>query len=1071
MSIDFRKFSKDINYQLGNFAQGGTVANEQCIGLLGPFAKQILENAVFVNYKVSGSDLDNIIDAIPNSLVLYKPDGSQTAHAPLKFLSEYLLKSILKINFDNKHVKLVGPKLNKKEMSIRNKSLHCCFMNPDQEDHYRALESTESNEKKTIEIRGKIAAIEAKIKIYKDAAGRNVFSNMGQSALDNLTDLTVEKEFLNAEQRKLQTYTDVIVSRDPVENELACNRGIENCNVKCDIVISFDSFYDVNLSEAFTKFNSIGASEVYISLILPFGLLFVDHFRSEELGVQFRRKNGGFTMTHTKDLSNGYTHTTTKTVFEIMNNSFIKTSDGMFWQFEIVESIAEICLLKCTQSRLNRRIIRKLVPPKYDKYSVIMNPLAYFGPLRTHKPMLIETEKLEAAVGFVERLKSNGKVIQDTFAFVQSLFMRVLVGSTMLQPGGAVCNREVAAIVLHAMIEAALYTHDIGMAFNRSRPRGFIRSIWDSIVANFKSGINECFPNLYKFLTYDRVEKYMAERFELRDLELDSNLDHKYTFVELVEISNEFARERYAEYCDACPTVFEIFEKRINLFELLASRCDVAINGRANQQLPTFSNSKYQNEFRKAIQRRYEEAAVTGIKISENNLIAEIDEIDEDNNMLEHIKIVSESETTTLDETEYVENIPGKGKEVVDYNIPNELPQHDQSRKLTDLESHMSDLSLSALNFNMSRMENGVVKRPFSLKEKENLVKTFTREPVELDLKPDPDSMLADLVKLRDNYVATIATRDEGRLTDIKANVIVRAKEAITSRYYEKFDGSQKQVIIMGKAGAGKTKFLLDHWDSNNQDMYIAPFAKIVMETNTNLNIRFSEKTKHRVKTYEKVCEMNKKDLSGEVCYIDECLAMPREYWSLILCITNFKKYVFLGDDEQTTCHDFLCMLRPGLDVVRQPGVGQLYYTFRYGPTVAAFLNYTFNYPVFSLRDTDTDLNYVDIDDLNERSMGLNICSSRATIDRFFPNVDIITANSSQGTNANIVNVIGYGTDNMDFVNFRSTGIVACSRATEELNIYCDFKSKATGLSKNALAFANNFATQFKIVLPNVVDF
>jgi hypothetical protein len=1084
------QFSKDIAYNLLNFTQKGTIANENAAGCLSEIPKRIINKAVKVKYFCSQSDFDAICEALNHRLVIPDFDGSETTHPALKFLSEYLIKSVLNMDFKSKVVKVIGAKLTKEEAHLKSKGTHFCFLSPNEEDHYRAIESKNVNKRDLFELDAKINVNEVYMKTLRDGVQKNPVSNYGKGLKEQMIQLEIENSMLRDEKHELESLNETLNTTSSKIFNNCCNVGAELCSSKADVVVGFDSFYDVDLKDAFKNFSKCGVSEVYISLILPFGLLFVDEYYSKELRVTFKKTNflkrsgiggerNGFVMIH-DDLSNGYIHETSTTVFDLMGSSFIEPKDSEPWMGEIVSSIAEICLIKFTKSKQIKKTVRKLLPPKFDKYSVIYDPIEYFGPLRKRIPIMVETKKLEGAIASVARSKNNKTIIQDTYAFVQASFMTVSVGGTTLQEGADLSNKTISSMVLYAIIEGGFSTAIIGDRMNQSRRRSIVSSIFNALKAKIKENIHDLCPSIYNFFTKSRVEKYLNERIDLREQVLYSDINRN-CFKKFLKYLNNMHEEACENYDNLIPTLSDIIEQGLDPITYFAHIGDVMWNG-DNLKLNIFRSEKYKKKIERA--KEAERFENKGEDITTNqvyNKYHQLTNINKNKEYYEELEAIANIRKYlgTYDDEDTEDPI----KEIMstkDSNYENsksntckylEGRNHDRSRNLFDLVNHMDDLSTAAMTYNLSRVDkNGTIIK-LADKEIEKMVKNLSLPGAEFKLELNLDEVKKDLESLISSNIIDQIKLPDGTLLRLSKNIVDKAKSIVQNEEYKNIN-NRKVYFRNGVSGCGKTKYVTDNWD--DRSAYVVPYAAVCLETDRKIKEKYGNSKKYPVKTYQKFTEIPKE---GSVCYIDEAGSMLKPFTELIIASTNYDKYIIMGDEEQTAANDNSGIIESvnfvELATVHQDKVERIFYTFRFGPTLASFMNYCYNYPVFSLKNKDTKVNYYDLSNVTENMEGLNITVSTAYRDELNDkNVGtILTSKSSQGLSKPIVNLIYTNKEANDSMTFRSTGIVAATRAEDELNLYIDLQSKASGAVAVLKSFLNNFETNFGFTLANNSDF
>jgi hypothetical protein len=382
----------------------------------------------------------------------------------------------------------------------------------------------------------------------------------------------------------------------------------------------------------------------------------------------------------------------------------------------------------------------------------------------------------------------------------------------------------------------------------------------------------------------------------------------------------------------------------------------------------------------------------------------------------------------------------------------------------------MDDLTQAAFNFNLNRMTDGSLTKPYSKQALAKLVEKFTYTGQDSKCIVTRDEALDALNKLKDAYCVEADMIKEEWYKKLKITIYSEIKTLLKSGACDSII-SKVVHVIKGVAGAGKTYFMETNFDPL-EDAYISPMASVLMDTNRALKSKFGDNIDFRLKTFEKFTEIKK---TGGTLYIDEAGAFNRPYLIMLMLYFDYKRYVFLGDDEQTKFYDVAGTLGD-LDfssLVERKNMTRMYASFRYGPTVAAYLNSAFNYPVFSLCSHDTQIEYHHIDSFNGSTQGANITVTGATITYYMERsvTNIQTAKSSQGRTLPVVNVIYRSGDIPAAVAFRANGIVASSRCSEKLNIYIDYHSKRSKEKRNLMVMADNYSAMFDVLLPNESDF
>lgn len=1099
----YSQVGRDAMYSITNVTKKDCIGFEAASGALGEYSTKMVKNALIVPYSCTADQQEMIRSAIPDRFILFQQPGIRVSHAPLKFLTEFLDESVMALDYTDKRIRLIGPKFDKKEVEAfgNAKSVHYCTKNPLKYDNTRRESSTNSLKRKIRTALAQIEDLDKQIENLHKEQSKKPGSNYVIEISDKVLSLIETKENIKANMLDYEEEIEAINAQEDYKSEKICNMGAEVCNSPCDVMVAMHSIYDIKIKSLLEKAKEVGAKELIATVILPFGLLYANQYYSDELDVNFYRKDKGFMMVHGSDLSNGYVHDQSVSIMRLMKDSVVKVGDE-YWNYEIVDSIAEICKLRFIKANKDFKIVRKLMPKKFNDYSVIMNPLDYFGFVPKLNPIIVPKAKFESAIKYVKRAKNTKDLIEDTYSTVQALFMRVVVGNTELQAGGSVSSDLEDALVLAAIIEGRIRKHLLGVAYKKANADwSILKKVFDSIKDFVKGMIQDIVPeSWFNYFTMYNTQRYIQHRIDFSDLYLYTDLStHRAlnTYLEnFVEDTKDqwydsekalnYFKKNWAgkDFFYKLPTLQDIIEKHEVVFsnfekadergkvemlkKILNTNSTIKSSGeilrrkvKKRRKQIEFNCRRLLNQLENDVETAYEK----NIKL-ENEELQRLALIEVESNVAE--ELVSGS-NESLDGT-VVEPV---SNELISVDIP--FGSHDE-RSTEHINHEMDDLSKAALNFNMKRasdLRNGV---KMTEKEIEAAIKKFTKAGEYSQPIVSVEEATKHIEILKDGYAVDASTTTNEILKKLKGNVLKAVKRVLA-------DGSIEMIptkvlkIVNGYAGAGKTRMILQDFNVTT-DSYLSPLAGILTAFNKDLKEKKSEEMKmskrdDMLKTFEKIDEIKK---NGRVLYIDESSKFSFGFLLFILAFTNYESYVLVGDCEQSRFFDQTGMesKKTFVNLVEDKSVWKLFYSFRFGPTVAAFNNVTFNYPVFSLKDTDTKLSFHNIEDLNAETEGTNVTITAETGDWLKDDLSATTSKTavaSQGLTLPRANFVLRGGDIHAAVNFRSNGIVASTRATEELAIYIDYTSKRTKATKNFEILKENYANMFEIVLPNQSDF
>ncbi|CAG8809242.1 10949_t:CDS:1, partial [Racocetra fulgida] len=103
------------------------------------------------------------------------------------------------------------------------------------------------------------------------------------------------------------------------------------------------------------------------------------------------------------------------------------------WAYEIIDNKGEMVLLKFKKVSDNY-IIRKMMPPTFDNYMLILDPIKYFDRPLKHKYFMVNKKKYYDSVNFVASFKKKDeKITEDLYNYVKARLSTIIIGSTVLQ--------------------------------------------------------------------------------------------------------------------------------------------------------------------------------------------------------------------------------------------------------------------------------------------------------------------------------------------------------------------------------------------------------------------------------------------------------------------------------------------------------------------------------------------------------------------------------------------------------------------------------------------------------------
>jgi len=1122
------QLSKDLNHVIYTPTQAGSAGYNAIAGKLGQYSAKVLDSATIFPYKCSDADRAAVIEALSDRVVLNVPER-KASHPVVKFIAEHLADDILDSDYSGRSVVVVGPKFEKKEANAFSSAdwVHFCTKQPSTRDVARMITSVETLRRKRV---GMQLELETSKKLLETAqkslekfnfAGTNV--DLDDYA-DKASQLGKYKERilgLEAELLLVDEKIKALEARSSVESSVICNVGAENCVQKCDVMIALDSVYDIDLVKLMNRATRSGAKEVLCTAILPFGLKVQPVYHSSELNVTFFRRKGkmdGFVMGHSGDLNNGYVHDN-KSFMKLMYHQFIEADEC--WKYEIVRNIAEVCLLRFTRANDGgEQLVRREFPSSYDKYRVMYNPLLLFGPVPRHELIMVDEHKYSSAVSSVARYEGKDKHVEKTYAQVQSLFYRVAVGNVELQPGGTANLDVVDAITLGALLEGTLRRFMVSTSFGRGKPRGFLGRIWQRFSEKVVEQVADWFPEMVAFFTQDKVERFIRNQFSMREQfmiscahDRSTHLGRAALFLEQLPANVQDRLPSLMDLLtgDAIPTSLRsIYDKVTVETEPVRVLRSLVRDSRAIKDVEQFS------EAQKTYALMIDNLRVTARPEAGAREVAQVRTVRRNTHVLlkkqlsdqlkaavvEPERVISDAESTVstvvssdvgdevkakraardsvAEEVRGMIEAAGAASELADQqeierlNIPEALDSLRHTQDPIHRDGRMDEMSEAALVVNKMRMADKKLKK-LSKGQVRKLKEKFTRKGEVANCTFDVRAAEAELINLRDNYFVDASTETAKHFAKLKQDVLALLKQTINGEMYKALP-TKRIKVFNGYAGAGKTSLILESFDPHTS-AYIAPFAKVLAKTNSDLKAKFESVVGRgfdfRVKTFEKIKDLTGDAASGKIMFIDEAGSLPVAFLLFLVSYFNYDEFWIIGDEEQTKFFDVLGGAGDFkfTDLVPDSAIERYYFTFRFGPTLAAFLNTTYNYPVFSLANHDTPIRFKDISKFNGSVAGQNISVTSDTVDHYAALArNMQTVKKSQGMTYDKVNLVYSVKDAESAEAFRETGIVGASRASKSVDFYTDITARSKAVA-NALSFAHNYAAVFDVVLPEELDF
>lgn len=517
--------SATVNKNMTAAGEKGSIAYEATEALQKEIAIQIFKNSIKIKYPCTDEEFECIKDAFPAFFVHRDPEANsiKVSHPHLKLFAEYLNNQVLNLDFKDYDLNVIGAKFNKQEGQNWNKanSVHYCLApNNTETDPFRNNASTRSL---LINERNKREQYKLSSDLYTSLMEEAKKTENMTNWKENMKRLQeISKEMLDHEEELFRIQDILNTLKTGELNRNCCTQGAENCMKENDAIISFDSIYDIDFIDLFRKAELTKTKEIYVTAIVPFGLKYVESYCSPELNVKFTRQNGhnGFMMTHLGDMSNGYIHEN-RFFMDIIETAYFKVPNGKFWYYEILDSVGEMVLMKFVPSSVPLTTVRKQLPPKFDSQCIVFNPRFFFSPIPKYHHIMLDKEKLESTIQFVERYKKATGIVEDVLTHVQSLHKSVIVGNTKLQTSARATPDEIDAYVLIGLLEGSCRRNEIGKNFYRANHGGLY--ILNRFTDFLKEALHSAFPNVVDFFTLSKVQRYIATRVNLADLILISD--------------------------------------------------------------------------------------------------------------------------------------------------------------------------------------------------------------------------------------------------------------------------------------------------------------------------------------------------------------------------------------------------------------------------------------------------------------------------------------------------------------------------------------------------------------------
>jgi len=575
-NLNCSKLSNTILFQQMNVTTKDCAAYEA-------YYKQMVESSINsakaiykIHHVLSLESFVCVANAVSERIVAWDPKPGKSGkylvspHGHMKVFQDYLMDHIEALDFTEKKVKIIGPKLNNAETKFEElcKHVHYCFYQPSKRDKTRNLENLSKLEVRLAALKMKLRTNQRITNEFEESTANFRFTTSKITISEMLKktkeieDIIMQQVELNKEMKEVSERIEVLSSAENYELDNICTVGADNCSQKADVMISRDSLYDINIIKLLENAELCGISEVYAVAILPYGLLVQNEYYSPELNVLFKKEDysrdlfptsfgaylnesinatqrtmaimrdrdwynesEGFQMIHMGDLANGYIHHN-KTFMALMRNNFVVTNKQP-WRFEILHNVGEVSLLKFTPASENR-IVRKTFPTKFDKYMVMYDPTLYFKRFPEYKEILIDAEKYKRCVLYVQRYKKYDKIgdlVSDVTAFATTLFQNVVIGTAELQQGGSVTVHEVNCMVLAAVVEGINNNRNLTSTFYKT-----FEALNGGIITCFKTFLELVFTktpfySIFKYIYQtNRVDRFVQSQYCLNHMVTSSDL-------------------------------------------------------------------------------------------------------------------------------------------------------------------------------------------------------------------------------------------------------------------------------------------------------------------------------------------------------------------------------------------------------------------------------------------------------------------------------------------------------------------------------------------------------------------
>jgi hypothetical protein len=422
------------------------------------------------------------------------------------------------------------------------------------------------------------------------------------------------------------------------------------------------------------------------------------------------------------------------------------------------------------------------------------------------------------------------------------------------------------------------------------------------------------------------------------------------------------------------------------------------------------------------------------------------------------------------DRVPVVENEPLASRVLKDKRVFSAL-DYDMALRDVDNFPVVSERSEAAFLFNRRRLDERKRLVMLSKGQIKKLVEKYTIKGKVAKCVVTEAEALQCFENAGDNYKIDLGVEVHEVLARLQTSMKDLCKKAKEGGY-AKFVPERDVEVINGYAGSGKTRHIVERFEEH-KCVYIAPLMGVMNDTRKSIMRKFKEEYNLTLdpitKTMDKLAEV---PAEGDLMFIDEASLLSFDYLVTVLALYNYKRFVIVGDIEQTKFFDTKGFMTPRCfaDLVPREAVTTFAFTFRYGPSLAAMLNSVWGYPVVSLRNEDTKVGFYNIDSFGSNVKGSALTVSGKTVTEFNEVCAIKTVKASQGQTFKRVNALLREGDASAALRFRENGVVLASRATHEIDFYMEYESKNSKAVSRIHQFADNYATMFNIVLPSLVN-